>query len=243
MAAMFAPSARRPGRRPVAAVAALVVAPVVLLVLGACGDDGEADGGSGEEATERTTTTLPPVPADFDWWTFNEAPLGGDWVLEPCEGADASLCFVRLEDGEPVEGAGGFVGIFRFDVSPDFDLNAHAARFVEDFRGDRRSGCGAEYRVEAEAIEPLELPDGPARRYGFVGGAQNSADTERTVQWAGVRGTSLVIVTLSAYDPGSCVAAVGEATFEELETVLPAIERLIRTEGLPDPAGIPAPSG
>ena len=236
MTAMPQPTNAPRARTRAAALAAVVVFTVALAACGG-GDDDGGDDDAATDTTERTTTTLPPVPPGFDWWSFTELPLGGDWTLRPCEGSDSSLCF------DQGEGTGGFVGTFRFDVPADFDLNVHAARFVEDFRTDRRTGCGSEYRVEAEPIESLDLPDGPARRYGFLGGALNSADTERTIQWAGVRGTSLVIVTLSAYDPGSCVDAVGEATLDELEDVLPAIDQLILTAGLPDPAGFAASAG
>jgi hypothetical protein len=200
------------------------------LVLAACGGD---DDGSSSDTTERTTTTLPVMPADFDWWNPVEVPLGDDWVLHACEGEDTSLCF------EHPEGGSGVLELFRFDAPADFNINAHAARFVEDFRNDRRLGCGVEYRVEPEPIEALELPDGPARRYGFHGGSQGSVDTERTIQWAGLRGTSLVIVTLSGYDPGSCVAALDEATLEEMTAVLDGIHALVLAAGLPKPEGAP----
>lgn len=226
------PPARRPASHPSSRpIRALLVLALVVVGLGACG------GGDDDDAAPRrstTTTTLPEMPTDFDWWAPAEVDLGGGWVLRACEGEDANLCFEHAESG------GGFVGLFRFDAPADFDLNAHAARFVEDFRTDRKAGCGPEYKVEAEPIEALELPDGPARRYGFTGRAANSAPTERTIQWAGVRGTSLVIVTLSAYDPGSCVPAIGEATLEEQSAVLPGVHALIQAAGLPDPAGAPS---
>lgn len=220
------------------ATALLLTAGLVLAALAACGGGDDDDGD--RAPTERTTTTLPDMPTDFDWWHPTEVDLGGGWVLQACGGDDPNLCF------DHPDGGGGFVGLFRFDAPADFDLNAHAARFVEDFRNDRKAGCGPEYRVEAEPIDALDLPDGPARRYGFTGGSANSPDTERTIQWAGLRGTSLVIVTLSAYDPGSCVPAIGEATLEEQSAVLPGVHALILAAGLPDPAGAPpttAPAG
>ena len=215
----------RPRRLPaLLAVAALAV------VLTACGGD---DDGASSDSTRRTTTTLPPMPTDFDWWNPVEVDLGGDWVLRDCEGADTTLCF------EHPDRRGGIVELFRFDAPADFNINAHAARFVEDFRNDRRLGCGVEYRVEPEPIEALDLPDGPARRYGFHGGAQGSVDTERTIQWAGLRGTSLVIITLSGYDPGSCVAAMDEALLHDQAAVVDAIHALVLASGLPKPEGAP----
>ncbi len=47
----------------------------------------------------------------------------------------------------------------------------------------------------------------------------------------------LVILTLSAYDPGACVSPVGEGTLEDQEEVLPGIHRLVLASGLPNPDG------
>lgn len=231
----MSPMSHAPLRRRPAALVAPALVPVLLLVAAAgCSGGDDDDGGAGSDTTERTTTTVPAMPADFDWWNpAGEVPLGDGWVLRACEGDDGTLCF------EHPEGRTGIIELFRFDAPADLNINAHAARFVEDFRNDRKLGCGAEYRVEPEAIEALELPDGPARRYGFRGGAQGSVDTERTIQWAGLRGTSLVIITLSGYDPGSCVAALDEATLEEQAAVLDAVHALVLAAGLPTPEGAP----
>jgi hypothetical protein len=203
----------------------------VALVIGAAACGGGDDDTSAPPPST-TTTTLPDMPADYDWWhPPDEVSLGGEWVLKPCEGDDPTLCY------EHADGRRGTVELYRFAAPADPNLNAHAAKFVEDFLADRRAGCGAEYRVTAEPIDPLELPDGPGRRYGFAGGATGAPDTERTIQWAGIRDIALVIVTISAYDPGACVAAEGEGTLEDLEEILPGLHALIQASGLPDPAG------
>ncbi len=135
-----------------------LVAFALLLGAAACGDD---DDTAAPPSTTSTSTTLPTMPTDFDWWHPNqEVPLGGGWVLRECAGNDPTLCF------EHPDGRSGIVELFRFQAPPDRNLNAHAARFVDDFLADRRAGCGKEYRVEAEPIEPLELPGrpGPALR-------------------------------------------------------------------------------
>ena len=201
---------------------------VLLLGASACGG-GDDDTSAPPPST--TTTTLPEMPADYDWWHPADVALGGGWVLRPCEGDDPSLCY------EHPDGRAGTVELYRFAADADRNINAHAARFVDDFLVDRRAGCGAEYRLVAEPIDPLELPDGPARRYGFAGGATGAPDTERTIQWAGYRGDVLVIVTISGYDPGACVAPEGEGTLDDQEEVLPGLQALILAAGLPDPAG------
>ena len=211
-------------RRPAALV---LLAPLVLLV--ACGDDDEA---APPSTTASTTTTLPAMPTDFDWWhAVGKVPLGGGWELGPCEGDDPTLCY------EHEDGRHGIIELFRFSAPADFNLNAHASQFVSDFVTDRKAGCGEAYRVVAEPIEALDLPDGPARRYGFSGGAEGAPDTERTIQWAGVREGVLVIVVLTGYDPGSCVTGEGEGTLQDQEEVLPGIQALLLAAGLPNPAG------
>ena len=74
-----------------------------------------------------------------------------------------------------------------------------------------------------------------ARRYGFTGGAQGSPTTEHTVQWAGIRGDALAIITISVYDPGSCIVPDGEGTVQDLEEVQPGIDALVEASGLQGP--------
>lgn len=201
---------------------------VVSLATASCGERNGDDDAIATTA-ESTTTTLPAMPSDFDWWAPEPVSLGGDWVLDACEHeVEATvLCYAHPD------GRSGTIEHFRFPAPPSLTLNAHAARFVEDFLADRRIGCGEGYRVEAEPIEALGLPDGDARRYGFSGGSGGSATTERTVQWAGLRDGALVILTVSAYDPGSCVAPEDQGTLDALQEVLPALEALVLASGLP----------
>lgn len=219
--------------------ALIALALVVALPVAACG--GGDDGGQASDTAPSTTTTLPPMPTDFDWWDPSPTPIGLGWVLERCTedllpaavrttvagSAPSVLCF------DHPDGRHGIVRLFRFLAPEDGDLNAHAARFVDDFIADRKQGCGAAYLVKAEPIVALELPDGPARRYGFTGGATGAGTTERTVQWAGIRGEAIEIITISVYDPGSCIVPDGEGTLAALEEVLPGIDALVTASGLP----------
>jgi hypothetical protein len=217
---------------------ALVAVPLALLAA-ACGSGGDDEP---TDTTEAPTTTLPVMPTDFSWWDPSPTPIGAGWVLERCTD-DLLPATVRStivpDKPRPVlcfdhpDGRHGILKIFRFLAPEDGDLNAQAARFVDDFVADRRQGCGENYLVKADPIVPLELPDGTARRYGFTGGATGSPTTEHTVQWAGIRGPALVIVTISVYDPGSCIVPDGEATLDDLDEVQPGIEALISASGLP----------
>ncbi len=208
---------------------AWAVAALALLGPAAC------SGGDDDVETARpstTTTTIPAMPTDFDWWHPVLVDLGGGWELGPCTGEGTELCFEH-----PEQGRRGILELFRFRAPEDANLNNHAARFVEDFVADRTRGCGAEYRVEAEPLQALALPDGSALRYGFHGGSSGAPDTERTVQWAGVREGVLVIVTLNAYDPGSCVTGEGEGSLDDQTEVLERVHALVLASGLPDPGG------
>ena len=213
-------------------VAGGLVAVGLLFASAACGG-GDDEPEASTTTTEAPTTTLPAMPADFDWWNPAPTPIGHGWVLGPCTERTPTtrgkaLCLDTKGGGEAT------VEHFRFRDDTNGNLNRHAASFVEDFLADRKAGCGKEYRVAADPIVDLQLPDGVAKRYGFTGGAGGSGpDTERTVQWAGIRDGVLVIVTISAYDPGSCVPAVDQATLAELTEILPGIDALVRAAGLP----------
>jgi hypothetical protein len=193
----------------------------------ACGGGG---GGSDDTAAPASTTTpLPAMPADFDWWDPSPTPIGRGWVLERCvdDRPKGTLCF------DNPDGRQGLLKLFRFQAPADGDLNAHAGRFVVDFVDDRKRGCGEGYKVTAEPIQALHLADGDARFYGFTGGATGSGITERTVQWAGIRGPALEIITISVYDPGSCIVPNGEGTLQDLEEVLPGVDALVQAAGMP----------
>lgn len=217
---------------------ALVLTAAALLAGAACGGDD-----SPESTTTTTSTTIPAMPTDFRWWDPSPTPLGRGWVLHRCTEVElpSSSVSTLVGGGVPVlcftnpDGRQGILRLFRFQAPADGDLNAHAGRFVQDFIDDRRQGCGAGYRVQADPIEALDVPGGPIRRYGFTGGATGSPTTERTVQWAGIRGPALEIVTISAYDPGSCVVPDGEATLQSLGEVIPGVDALIAASGLHGP--------
>jgi hypothetical protein len=208
------------------------------LLIAACGDDGSTR----TVTTEATTTTLPPMPADFDWWDPSPTPIGGGWVVERCTDdllPQSVRTTIDAAKNRPVlcidhpDGRHAIVRLFRFQAPADGDLNAHAGRFVDDFVADRKQGCGEGYRVKADPIVPEHAVDGDLRRYGFTGGATGAGTTEHTVQWAGIRGPALEIITISVYDPGSCIVPDGEGTLQDLEEVLPGFDALVQAVGMP----------
>ena len=204
-----------------------------LVGMAACGGGSPAAAPTTTATTDAPTTTLPVMPTNFDWWAPTATPIGHDWTIGPCLAAGApatkgkALC---------LQGKGGhqaFLEHFRFSAPGDPDLTHHATQFVSDFLKDRTTGCGQAYRVTAEPVVPLTVPDGPAVRYGFTGGAASAPDSERTVQWAGIRGSVLVIVTISGYDPGSCLPNTGQGSLDDLNGILPGLDALIHASGLP----------
>jgi hypothetical protein len=208
------------------------------LLVAACGDDG----GTKTVTTEATTTTLPAMPTDFHWWDPSPTPIGGGWVIERCTDdlLPASVrTTIATAKNRPVlcidhaDGRHAIVRLFRFQAPPDGDLNAHAGRFVDDFVADRKQGCGEGYVVKADPIVPEHAPDGDLRRYGFTGGATGAGTTEHTVQWAAIRGPALEIITMSVYDPGSCIVPDGEGTLIDLKEILPGLDALVQARGMP----------
>jgi hypothetical protein len=215
------------------AVTTSLLAAAALLCAPACGGGGSHDGGS-TSTTAPSSTTTPALPGSFDWWSPQTTPLGHGWTIGPCAPAQqVPKSQGRVDCLNNSDGRQAVVEHYRFTAPADRDLNHHAAQFMKDFMADRKAGCGAGYRVEAEPIVPLTLPDGDARRYGFRGGFAGAPETERTVQWAGLRGDVLVIVTLSAYDPGSCVPNSGQGSVDDLKDLVPSVDRLVQAFGLP----------
>jgi hypothetical protein len=210
-----------------------LLAAAALLCAPACGGGGSHDGGS-TSTTAPSSTTTPALPGSFDWWSPQTTPLGRGWTIGPCAPAQqVPKSQGRVDCLNNEDGRQAVLEHYRFTAPADRDLNHHAAQFLQDFTADRKAGCGAGYRVEAEPIVPRTLPDGDVRRYGFRGGFAGAPETERTVQWAGLRGDVLVIVTLSAYDPGSCVPNSGQGSVDDLKDLVPSVDRLVQAFGLP----------
>lgn len=120
-------------------------------------------------------------------------------------------------------------------------LQAHVDDFLQSFRSDRRIGCGAEYVVTPEPTRFVDAPGGLLVHYGFAGSPKaGAAPTERTIQWAGLRGDNLVLISVSAYEPTSCVESGSEGTLANLEDVEPRLRQLVEANALPAEVGPPA---
>ena len=214
-------------------VTAGLLAAAALLWAPACGGGGSHDASS-TTAKATTTTTTPPLPATFDWWSPQTTQLGRGWTIGPCAPAQqVPQSRGRVDCLNNEDGRQAVVEHYRFTLPADPNLDHHAAQFQKDFLADRKAGCGAGYRVLPEPVVAMTLPDGDARRYGFHGGFAGAPDTERTVQWAGIRSNVLMIITISAYDPGSCVPNTGQASVDDLRQLVPAIDRLVLKYGFP----------
>ena len=192
------------------------------LVAAACSDD--------DDAAPPTTTTTAPAPAvAIEWNSLGTVDLGDGWSLADAEG-DAPIVAIR-RDGEPV----GIIELLMFPVDSldavadnlddgeDAALAAHAAEFLDALGADRAEGCGDDYGFVIEPAELFDAGDGRAVRYGFTGAPPGEPVSERTIQWAAVRDDRLVLVQVSAYDPGACVAPGEELTVADLAEVEPLL--------------------
>ena len=216
---------------------------VVLIALAACG------GGSSTAATTTTTTeptsttTLPVMPSTFDWWAPTATPIGHGWTIEALPAGPGAG-----EQGPAPLPAGRRPppGLPRALPLPGADRpRPHPPR--RPVRGGLPEGPHVRLRPAVpgggRTGRPETVRDGTAVRYGFTGGAASAADSERTVQWAGVRGSALVIVTISGYDPGSCLPNTGQGSLDDLKDIIPGLDALIRASGLPrGQAGLITPS-
>jgi hypothetical protein len=204
------------------------------LLTAACGGGGSKDGAT--TSTKATTaTTTPALPATFDWWAPQTTQLGHGWTVGPCAPAQlvpstpgGKVLCLNDEDGRQA-----VIAHFRLTPPADGQVSSFTTRFKQEIATDRKAGCGSGYRIEDEPPVPLTPPDGDARRFGFTAGFNNAPDTERTVEWAGIRGASLVVLSIVGYDPGSCLQNTGQGSLADLRQLVPAIDRLVLKFGLP----------
>ena len=208
-----------------------------------CAGGTEADGPQPPPTSAASTTSTTPdleAAPRFAWTSLVDVDLGAGWHLVDGEG-DAPVVEVE-RDGEVV----GIVELVAFplDTLPTVSrrlaedgeraaLAAHAEGYLREFREDRRQGCGPDHQFTPEPVVERSFPDGVAVRYGFTGGV-GSEQTERTIQWAGIRGDDLVIVSVAAYDEGSCIGTEGaELTTSELAELEPLLAPAAEANPLP----------
>jgi hypothetical protein len=222
---------------------------VAVVLTGACGGDDGNDGGSdppGASTSSTTSAVGAQVPEVDDWLARDLAvDLGGGFLLTHCEGDAPILCLSR--DGE----SRGIVELSAFPVAsldevrqalpqgPRAALEAHAGDHVRSLRADRIAGCGEGYTVTPLAFTVTEGPAGPVISYGFTGARRGEPVSERTVQWAALRGDDLVLLNLSGYDDGACVPAEGEGTVADVVEVERRLRPVVEANPLPAELGAP----
>jgi hypothetical protein len=207
-----------------------------MALLPACSGDHQAVSAS-------TTSTAPPPPPAINWSAPGSTDVGGGWAVHDCEG-DGPLVCIEREDG-----AGGVLEIGRFPLASLAEVTAARTRgeraaldtqarvFLRDLEVDRKEGCGAGYRITPAPVRHLRAADGPVVRYGFIGSGNDGAPSERIVQYAGIRGETLVILTANAYDIGGCLPPEGGAfTSGLLAEFEPRLDALVKASPFPSPA-------
>ena len=181
------------------------------------------------------------LPA-FDW--VDPRPLGmAEWTFRECDAAGRQrVCATRgggaagaVEvSAVPVSGRPG-VAAARADGGDEAGLRAHAAQFAEDVRADRRQRCGADYAVDVSATQVFPAAGTTTARYGFRA-TTGGATSEVVVQYAAFVGNRLVVLDVTARDPGGCLPrAATQFTSADLATVLPLIDSLVRVAPFPQP--------
>lgn len=235
------PGMRRSSARLRAGVNLRRLAAVVILaafLLASCAD-GADDAGSTSTSTPPTAPSAPSAPVVRWGEDIGVVDLGGGWSLTDAEG-NGPFTAVRL-DGTTV----GTIELVRFPIatlpvvrdvvagggSPGDALLAHAAEYLAAFEDDRHTGCGPAYAFAPEPTRLVEGASSPLVHYGFRGG---SPVTERQLQWATISGDDLVLVTVSAYDDGGCLAREGhELTVEQLDALAARLGAAVEASPLP----------
>lgn len=180
---------------------------------------------------ESANDSRPGREVDWNSRTVSlDAPAG--WTVAFCEGDAPLLCVQR--DGEP---AGG-VELLEFDA-PELPLEAWAAEHHDFMAADRSMGCGDEYVVVPDVVQPATVAGIAGIRASFTGYMGDGRPAERNVTYAVVIDEALFLIVANAYEPDGCVGTEGgEFTVEGLRavektladiaigSVLPGIDRL-----------------
>ena len=217
------------------AVAGLLAAP-------ACG--GDDDAASGTTTSTTTTTEVAAHAPAVDWRDVDDpVDLGDGWGLEPCEGDAPIVCITR--GGERA----GLVELLSFpvDTLPEVAealaagdeaaaLDAHAEAYLRDIGDDRRRGCPDGYRFQPGKPRHVTTADGQAITYRFSGTFADGRASEQTIQYAGIRDGSLVIINVAGYEPDSCPSSEGqELSSSEVDGFAAVLDAVVRANPLPSP--------
>jgi hypothetical protein len=190
-----------------------------------------------------------PPPSDpasgpsprVDWAEPDRTALPDGWRLADCPG-DAPL-FCVGKDGQTV----GQIEVLEFPLATLEELSAvlaergeaaaledHAERYVADFTAERTEGCPPGYAVTGDPPRRLSASDGLVVRYGFTGTLADGQPSEKTVQYAGLRDNTLVLLSAIAEDPGGCVPPEGTSfTSAQLAAFAPILDGIVEASGLP----------
>ena len=205
----------------------------IAVALAACGERQTPAGG------DTDTDTDPPAPA-VDWLDPSlRVDLGDGYQLAHCPGDAPIQCITH--DGQPA----GLLELASYPLGSLAEveanreqgeraaLRAHVEDFVDSLEEDRATGCGPDYRLRAEPPKFVATSDGLLVRYGFSAGV-GDVTTERTLQWAGIRGEELTLLSITAIDEGACVPRDElESTTADLAALEPHLRRLVEASPLP----------
>jgi hypothetical protein len=210
----------------------LAAGALVVLGLTACGGDEPA-----------SPPSNPPSGSSLrvDWAQPDRTALPDGWRLADCPG-DAPL-FCLGKDGQTV----GQIEVLEFPLATLEELSAvlaergeaaaledHAGRYIADFTAERTEGCPPGYAVAGDPPRRLSASDGLVIRYGFTGTLADGRPSEKTVQYAGLRDDTLVLLSAIAEDPGGCLPPEGTSlTSAQLAAFAPVLDRVVEASGLP----------
>lgn len=244
-------------------IISVLVALAVLVA--ACGTDTVDDTTTTTPSTTTTTqpsttTTQPPttttVPASgfvFDWDDRTASlELADGFTIAHCDGEAPLVCVAR--GGEVVGLLELFIadpntyGAFDPEADDETNLRSIAADFVDVFRTDRASGCGADYLVEELEPRTIRMGDSPALAYGFRGTFGDGTASEYNLQYATLSHGRLIFLVGAAYDEGGCPGKDDLVSFDSatLQAFQPHLETLLAESAVPggDPdTGLALPDG
>jgi hypothetical protein len=207
---------------------------VVSLFLVGCADDD--DGGSDNSVPAEDVapvldwSDLPPEPVLHEGWTFGSCGGTAPIVCVAGPSGDGSMELLRYDvnDLDAVEAA------LDADAGPVDAVRAFADEYVASFTASRPQECPGTSVVPDEQV-PLVVGGMDGLRYGFVVQGDDGTVVERSVQWAAIDGSDLVVVAAGAIEPTrACFEPIGEFTPSGLAAALPALDDVVAASELRD---------
>ena len=213
----------------------LLLALTVLAMGCSSGEDAQPTGRTTTSATPTTTAPFTSPAVDWNDRTSVRISLPSGWTIAACEGDAPFLCASTNEG--VIDGTIMLVE-YPTDGQPltREHVQADAAELYRVTETDRQATCGADFRLEPEAVTSLPVGGKPGFRFGYRLRDATEQVTEHVVLHLVADGSRTIVINTAFSDPNGCPGEDPERIefpIEALTAIEPYLDEIASKSVLP----------